>query len=114
MPGHAAAAARRGGLIVQSISGVLPALLRELGLEAGITGWRAVTEWPDAVGPQVARRSRAVSFQEGTLVVEVEGSAWLQELSILKRELVRQLNRRLGSQHVRDLRLINARGGIQR
>ena len=114
MPGHAAAAARRGGLIVQSISGVLPALLRELGLEAGIAGWRAVTEWPDAVGPQVARRARAVSFQEGTLVVEVEGSAWLQELSILKRDLVRQVNRRLGSQHVRDLRLINARGGIQR
>ena len=99
---------------MQSISGVLPALLRELGLEAGITGWRAVTEWPDAVGPQVARRSRAVSFQEGTLVVEVEGSAWLHELSMLKPDLVRQLNRRLGSAHVRDLRFIHARGGIQR
>ena len=77
-------------------------------------GWRAVREWPDAVGPQVARHARAVSFHEGTVVVEVEGSAWLQELSILKRDLVRQLNRHLGSQHVRELRLINARGGIQR
>ena len=99
---------------VRPISTVLPALLRDLGLEAGIMGWRAVREWPDAVGPQVARRARAVSFQEGTLVVEVEGSAWLHELGILKRDLVRQLNRHLGSQHVRDLRLINARGGIQR
>ena len=61
-----------------------------------------------------SRAARAVSFQEGTLVVEVEGSAWLQELSILKRDLVCQLNRHMGSQHVRDLRLINARGGIQR
>jgi len=77
-------------------------------------GWRAVREWPDAVGPRVARRARAVSFQTGTLVVEVEGSAWLQELSMLKRDLVRQLNRHLGSTHVHDLRLINARGGIQR
>ena len=99
---------------VQSISGVLPALLRELGLEAGIMGWRAVREWPDAVGPQIACRTRAVRFEEGTLVVEIEGSAWLQELSMLKRDLVRQVNRRLGSQHVRDLRLIHARGGIQR
>jgi len=33
---------------------------------------------------------------------------------MLKRDLVRQLNRHLGSPHVRDLRLINARGGIQR
>jgi predicted nucleic acid-binding Zn ribbon protein len=99
---------------VQSISGVLPALLRDLGLEAGIMGWRAVKGWPEAVGPQVARRARAVSFHEGTLVVEVDGSAWLQELSILRRDLVRQVNRHLGSQHVRDLRLINSRGGIQR
>jgi predicted nucleic acid-binding Zn ribbon protein len=101
-------------LIVQSISGVLPALLRELGLEAGIMGWRAVREWPDAVGPQVARHARAVSFREGTLEVEVDGSAWLQELHVLKRQLVRQLNRHLGAQHVHDLRLVNARGGIRR
>ena len=99
---------------MEPISGVLPALLRDLGLEAGIMGWRAVREWPDAVGPRVARRARAVSFQEGTLIVEVEGSAWLQELSMLKRDLVRQVNGRLGGPHVRDLRLVHTRGGIQR
>ena len=101
-------------MIVESISGVLPALLRDLGLEAGILGWRAVREWPDAVGPGLARRTRAVSFQEGTLLVEVEGSAWLHELNILKRDLLRQLNRHLGSELVRDLRFTNARGGIRR
>ena len=101
-------------MIVQSISGVLPALLRDLGLEAGIMGWRAVREWPDAVGPRIARRTRAVRCVEGTLLVEVEGSAWLHELGFLDRELLGQLNRRLGSQHVRALRFINARGGIQR
>jgi len=101
-------------LIVQSISGVLPALLRNLGLETGVMGWRAVREWPDAVGPGVARRTRAVSFQEGTLLVEVEGSAWLHELTMLKRDLVRQLNQHLGAPLIRDLSFINARGGIRR
>jgi predicted nucleic acid-binding Zn ribbon protein len=114
VPGDAAAASRRGGLTVHPISGVLPALLRDLGLEAGIAGWRAVQEWPAAVGPRIARRAHGVSFQDGTLVVEVEGSAWLHELSMLKPDLVRQLNRRLGSAHVRDVRFIHARGGIQR
>ena len=99
---------------MQSISEVLAALLRDLGLEAGIAGWHAVEEWPQAVGPRIARRAHGVSFQDGTLVVEVEGSAWLHELSMLKPDLVRQLNRRLGSAHVRDLRFIHARGGIQR
>jgi predicted nucleic acid-binding Zn ribbon protein len=101
-------------LIVQSISGVLPALLRSLGLETGVMGWRAVREWPDAVGPGVARRTRAVSFQEGTLLVEVEGSAWLHELTMLRRDLLRQLNQHLGAPLVRELNFINARGGIQR
>ena len=66
------------------------------------------------MGPGVARRTRAVSFQEGTLLVEVEGSAWLHELTMLKRDLVRQLNQHLGATLVHDLSFINARGGIQR
>jgi predicted nucleic acid-binding Zn ribbon protein len=99
---------------MESIARVLPALLRELGLEAGVLGWRAVTEWPDAVGPQIARRTRAVSFQDGTLRIEVEGSAWRYELELLKRDLLRQLNQRLGSPLVRDLELIHSRGGIRR
>jgi predicted nucleic acid-binding Zn ribbon protein len=99
---------------MESIARVLPALLRELGLEAGVLGWRAVTEWPDAVGPQIARRTRAVSFHDGTLRIEVEGSAWRYELELLKRDLLRQLNQRLGSPLVRDLELIHSRGGIRR
>ena len=114
MSGDAAAPSRRSGLSVESISGVLPALLRDLGLDAGIMGWRAVMEWPEAVGPRLARRTRAVSFQEGTLRVEVEGSSWRYELGFLKRDLLRQLNRHLGSSLVRDLEFIKARGGIQR
>src|SRR5262245_66314920 len=96
---------------MESIARVLPALLRELGLEAGVLGWRAVTEWPDAVGPPIARRTRAVSFQDGTLRIEVEGSAWRYELELLKRDLLRQVNGRLGWALVRELEFIKAGGG---
>ncbi len=78
-------------------------------------GWRAVREWGEWVGPRVARRSQAVSFHQGTLVVEVEGSAWLHELGFLKRELLDQIGRNLGSRAVRDLRFVTkTRGGIRR
>jgi len=99
---------------MQSIRTLLPRVLRDLGLESGVSGWRAVQEWPEAAGPRIARRSRAVSFHDGTLNVEVEGSAWLHELGYLKRELLRQVNRRLGSEQVRELRFTIARGGIRR
>ena len=99
---------------MQSIRALLPRVLRELGLESGVAGWRAVQEWPEAAGSRIARRTRAVSFHDGTLNVEVEGSAWLHELGYLKRELLRQVNRRLGSAQVRELRFTIARGGIRR
>jgi predicted nucleic acid-binding Zn ribbon protein len=89
-------------------------VLRELGLAETAAGWRAVSEWPAVAGTRIARRSRAVSFRDGTLNVEVEGSAWMHELAFLKNELVRNLNRHLGSDVVRDVRLVPARGGSLR
>ena len=99
---------------MQRVAGVLSQVLRDLGLESDILGWRAVREWPEAVGPRIAQRTRAVGFRDETLWVEVEGSAWLHELGFLKRDLLRQVNRRLGAEHVRQLQFIMARGGIQR
>lgn len=99
---------------MQSVAGILPRVLRQLGLEEGILGARAVEEWPRLVGERVARHSRAVGFQDGTLRVEVEGSAWMQELGFLRRDLIRKVNQALGSNIVRDVRFVVPRGGILR
>jgi hypothetical protein len=47
-------------------------------------------------------------------VIEVEGSAWMQEVGYLKRELIRKIDARLGAGVVRDVRVTLPRGGIQR
>jgi predicted nucleic acid-binding Zn ribbon protein len=99
---------------MESISSILPALLERLGLAKDVKGWRAIPEWPAIAGDRVARHSRAVSFRDGTLHVEVEGSAWMQELGFLKPELLRNLDRHLGPGVVRDVRFTPARGGNQR
>lgn len=89
---------------LEPLAGILPGLLERLGLADTAAGWRAVTEWPVVAGARIARHTRAVSFRDGTLDVEVEGSAWMHELGFLKRELVRNLNRHLGADVVRDVR----------
>jgi predicted nucleic acid-binding Zn ribbon protein len=88
-------------------------LLRDLGLERGIVGWRAVESWAEIVGPRIARRTKPVSFHEGVLRVEVEGSSWACELEFLKRRFLKEMQRRLGSD-VRGLHFVTTRGGIQR
>lgn len=99
---------------MEAVSGVVARLLRGLGLENAMLGWRAVEEWPETVGPRIARRARAIEFRDGILVVEVEGSAWMQEVGYLKRELSRRMNARLGAEVVREVRLVLPHGGIRR
>lgn len=96
------------------MGGVLGRVLQQLGLGREMAGWRAVSAWPELVGPRVAGHTRAVAFRDGTLHVEVEGSAWMQELGYLKRDLVRRINQQLGIADVRDVRFIVPRKGSPR
>ncbi len=99
---------------MDTLAGILPRLMQDLGLRDAAAGWRVVAEWPALAGERIAKRTRATGFREGTLTVEVEGSAWMHELSFLKRELVRRANQHLGAEIVRELRFVAARGGNQR
>jgi predicted nucleic acid-binding Zn ribbon protein len=100
---------------MEALAGVLDRLLARLGLDDEIKGWQAVEEWTRAVGPRVARHTRAVGFQGGVLRVEVDGSAWMHELSFLKQDVVRKIRRELGSDRVRDIRFsVVPRKGVLR
>ncbi|HEY6867107.1 MAG TPA: DUF721 domain-containing protein [Candidatus Eisenbacteria bacterium] len=97
---------------MEPVSTALSRLFGRLGLDRGLLGWRAVEEWAEVVGPRLARHTRAIAFRDGALHVEVEGSAWMHELGLLKHELVRRINQHLGSECVTDVRLVVPRGGI--
>jgi len=99
---------------MEALSGVLGRVLARLGLDRTMRGWRAVDEWPRLVGPRLASHTRATTFRDGTLHVEVEGSAWMHELGFLKRDLIQRIHQHLGSDEVRDVRFVIARGGNQR
>jgi predicted nucleic acid-binding Zn ribbon protein len=99
---------------VESLQSALQRALVGRGLEGELKGWEAVTRWAALVGPRIAGHSRAVSFRQGTLIVEVDGSAWMHELGVLKRQLMRTINRELVPNTVRELRFVVPRGGILR
>ena len=96
---------------MRPLAAVLSGVLRDLGLDKTVEGWRAVADWPAIAGARIAGHTRAVSFRDGALTVEVEGSAWMHELGFLKPDLVRNLNRHLGAHVVRDVRFMPAHGG---
>src|SRR5262245_50096194 len=49
---------------------------------------RAVMAWPHYVGQAAARVSQAIRIRDGTLLVRVDNALWMQQLSLLKFELL--------------------------
>ena len=99
---------------MESLQFVLSRLFKRLGLDDELQGWKAVEDWARVVGPRVARHTRAIAFEQGVLRVEVEGSAWMHELGYLKHDLIKAVNRELGSDRVRDVRFVVPRKGVLR
>jgi hypothetical protein len=60
--------------------------------------------WEEAVGKRVARLALPLRVREGIIFVEVGSHVLAQELSLLKDEYVRKLNKLLGEERVRDIR----------
>ncbi|HET6349190.1 MAG TPA: DUF721 domain-containing protein [Candidatus Krumholzibacteria bacterium] len=73
------------------IGDVLPAVLRDLGLQARFSERRVVEKWATVVGPELAQRTRALRCDNGTLLVHVNHGAWMQELLFIEKDLVARL-----------------------
>lgn len=89
--------ATEGKTQLTAISGTLKGMLEGLGLEAPLLGWAAMNYWAEVVGSPANERSRAVAFDAGRLIVEVDSAVWMTQLSYLKREYQARLNFRVGS-----------------
>ena len=75
-----------------TIGEVLAEFLARSGIGDRLAEARAVPEWAERVGPAIAAVTRPVAASRGTLVVAVRSSAWLMELHMMEREILRRLN----------------------
>lgn len=82
--------ARGGGLT--PLAGPLAAYLADSGLSEPLARLDALDQWAQAVGPAVARVSRAVEVRADALVVEAETSEWINELSMMAPLILERLN----------------------
>jgi hypothetical protein len=83
------------------VSSLLERCLDHVAGEPGAAAiWRV---WDDAVGAQIARRAQPVRLRGRTLIVAVSSAPWMQELQLLKRTVLTELNAHLSSPLVDDL-----------
>ena len=73
-------------------------------LAQGFTRWKLWSHWADVVGESMAKHSMPVDYYRGCLVVWVEGSARMQEMTYLVRPIKSKINEFLGRQWIRSIR----------
>ena len=78
----------------QRLGELLDGWLEARGLLPALERAAALPEWPDVVGPQIARVAEPSGFDGATLFVRVTSTAWLAELKCHEREILRRLNAR--------------------
>jgi len=66
----------------------------------------AVLAWPVVCGAEVASRTKALSFADGRLIVEVPDANWRNQLSAFTPRYLSSLNELLGSRIVSELRFV--------
>lgn len=86
------------------------ALLERCGALREVRARRLVIDWPEIVGERIAARTRPGAIARGVLWIEVANAAWLQELSLLKDELLERIRGKLeGKPHIEEIALRLAR-----
>ncbi|MAE70596.1 MAG: hypothetical protein CME06_09025 [Gemmatimonadetes bacterium] len=91
----------------QPLASLLPRVIKHLGLKDQLADRKILGDWPKIVGPRIAATTTPTKLREGRLYVEVSNPAWLQELSLMKPILLRQIRRATGRDLVKDVILVN-------
>lgn len=90
---------------------LLEGFLERQGVKDEVARATVVEEWPERVGEQIARVTRARSVSDGTLVVEVRSSAWLMELNMMKGQILERVNRDRDEAPLEKLVFVLSSGG---
>lgn len=74
------------------IADALADLLKATGLDADVARASVLSAWAAAVGPQIAGVTEPrMMTEDGTLVVGVKTHGWMQELTMMERQLIAKL-----------------------
>jgi len=89
---------------IRSLNEILESTLREGPLSRGLREQEVLSGWAEIVGEEIARHSEPLALRDAILWVRVDGSAWAQELSLLKPRIRERLEERLGEGSIEDIR----------
>lgn len=86
-----------------SIHALIEQILASKGLDKKLQQYRAWSVWDEVVGPQISQHAQPLRVRESILEVRVENATWMQQLQLLKPKILKELNEKLGDDHLQDI-----------
>tara|TARA_B100000315_G_C14545687_1_gene573104 strand:+ start:1146 stop:1499 length:354 start_codon:yes stop_codon:yes gene_type:complete len=77
--------------------------IRNCGFEGKLRERNLLNRWDEIVGEPISSHTRPDTIRFGTLHVVVDSSAWLQQLTFLKPELIRKIENHTEEGTVKDI-----------
>ncbi|MBV8054077.1 MAG: DUF721 domain-containing protein [Deltaproteobacteria bacterium] len=93
----------------QQIGGTIQDLLAHLDTGGHFDLVRLIRLWPEIVGETIARRTEVISLKFHTVVVKVSTAMWIQELNLMRPQILSRIKAAMRSDAVREIRFVQGR-----
>jgi len=93
------------GRKLDRLSYTLGSMLKARGLGSRLDEYRVFGQWEKSVGPVIARHAQPQTVRGKKLTLVVDSPAWMQQLSLLKPQIIEKVNRNLGKETIKDIML---------
>jgi len=90
---------------IARLSSSLDGLLRSYGFGSKLSEYRVFGKWDKAVGAAIALHARPLAVRGTKLSLVVDSPAWMQQLSLMKPQLIEKVNQMLGRDAIKDITL---------
>lgn len=84
---------------------LLKKVIKKIGPKGRFTEEEIARVWARAAGKKAAKHTRPVSLRKSVLLVNVDGSGWLYELTTKKREMLKKLAGGVAGKKIKEIRL---------
>jgi hypothetical protein len=78
-------------------------MLKKYELDDGLWSAKIVEAWGNSMLPAVVQRTNSINFRNGVLSVYLNSSVLKNELTMVRQDLIQQLNEALGEEVILDM-----------
>ncbi|MBM3709756.1 MAG: DUF721 domain-containing protein [Actinobacteria bacterium] len=88
----------------ENISSIIKQYLSDSNIGKKLKRYSVFNHWAEIVGSEISSKTKPEKLFKGILYISVENSAWANEISLMSRKLVKEINKFIGEDIVRELR----------